>query len=48
MYNYSQISDLPKDRELNKLESSGLNHKDTKNTKAFLGGFCVFVVKFQV
>ena len=37
-----------KDRELNKLESSGLNHKGTENTKAFLRGFCVFVAKFQV
>ena len=31
-----------------KLESSGLNHKGTKNTKEFLRGFCLFMVKFQV
>ena len=37
-----------KDRELNKPESSGLNHRGTKNTKVFLRGFGVLVVKFQV
>ena len=37
-----------KDREFNKPESSGLNHKGTKNTKELLRGFCVFMVKFQV
>jgi hypothetical protein len=39
---------ITEDRELNKPESSGLNHRGTKNTKVFLRGFGVLVVKFQV
>ena len=42
------LSLTPKDRELNKPESSGLNHRGTKNTKVFFRGFGVLVVKFQV